>query len=294
MKSKLKLSKPKRKISRPLKPKLKLRGKSRRRNPDFPEPYPISSEIQVPSLSIADLANRPETLSLKVRHTESTITVPKTIAYNLGFDIGQEDIEDGLWDPKNVYHEYIRTIDYYLKENKFDFKLSDYKLFILGYFKAKIEKPPRDAELIKEFNEIKLRTPFFNPLLADHSRVLKIVYSGYDKLIFDPNKEEEGFNYSRLLKPLSSLLDRKKSKETSVDIAGRLNQGVYYAAFIVDNLIKFKYLTRNFFGFYNLTDKGKKIVSNIGKLPENGKWNENSLVPKQYYLMSDIERYLST
>lgn len=283
MKTKSQINRKVKKLSKKV-PK-KLSKLKRRRNPEFPEPYPLAGTSNIPvGINFEELAARDETSAFKnYKPYSSNLTVPKTIAFNLGYDLAKEDIENDSWNPDLAYREYIRTINFYLKENKFDLKLADYKIFILGYYKAKLEMPNRDVELSKEFSEIRSSTLFFNPLISDHSKVLKLVYSGYDQLNLPSRKE--GFEFSKLLKPFRT--------KNNVDIASRLGNGDYYAEFIVDNLLRFGYLSKNFLGYFKLTPKGSKIVSQIGTVKDlNGTWNENHLVPKQYHLMSDIVRFL--
>lgn len=203
---------------------------------------------------------------------------PENLAFNIGYENGKYDIENNQWQYEDIYQLYAAEVNTALEKNKFNKQLSDFKSFVIGYLLAMIEhsanKYPfrKDYQKIKEeFDNVRSNNNFINPLLADHSRVLQLISQGVDKL-------------------KTSSRDTTDFKNIN-SISIRLNQGDKYAEFILNNLVKFKYIKKNMLGFYKLTDKGKNIVEHIGILI-NGEINKWRLQPSQYKMMSDIQEFL--
>lgn len=203
---------------------------------------------------------------------------PENLAFTIGYEDGKYDIENNQWQYEDIYQLYISDINTALEKNKFDKQLGDFKSFVIGYLLAMIEHSSKeypfrkDYQKIKEeFDNVRSNNNFINPLLADHSRVLQLISQGVDKL-------------------KTSSRDTTDFKNIN-SISIRLNQGDKYAEFILNNLVKFKYIKKNFLGFYKLTDKGKNIVKHIGILI-NGEINRWRLQPSQYKMMSDIQEFL--
>ncbi len=183
---------------------------------------------------------------------------PNSFAYDMGYKVGITRAEKKQYELYDEYEVYVSLIDKLLEKNKFRFDITNYKDFSLGYIRAGIEKYPHKNNIINErdFELVLNATNFDNPVLYDHSNFLKLISNGYDEV--DENSEYNVINN---------------------------NKYYYYSKFIIQNLLKFKYITKNLH-YYILTDKGTKIVSNINR-PLDG------LSRTKYHLMKDIQDYLS-
>lgn len=84
-------------------------------------------------------------------------------------------------------------------------------------------------------------------------------------------------DHSRVLQIIS------QDNNTDKAVERQLNQGEEYSEFILDNLLKYGYVTKRLTR-YELTPKGKVIVKAIKQ------WR---LEPSQYKLMKDIQDYLT-
>lgn len=174
---------------------------------------------------------------------------PDKNAYEYGYEDGVSDIEEDQWQLHDIYQAYAALINSLLKKEEFNGSVGNYQEYILGYIQAKIDYSPT-KELETDFKKVRTSKNFINPLLGDHSRALQLIYQ-------DTN--------------------------TDSSISRGLNQGGYYSLFIIDNLLKFGYITKRL-NRYELTSKGNKVVKNI-KLYR--------LEPNQYNLMKDVQDYLS-
>lgn len=183
---------------------------------------------------------------------------PNNFAYDMGYKIGITRAEKKQYELYDEYEVYISLIDKLLEKNKFTFDITNYKDFSLGYIRAGIEKYPHKNNIINEhdFELVQNNTNFDNPILYDHSHFLKLISDGYNDI--DENSKYNVINN---------------------------NKNYYYSKFIIQNLLKFKYITKNLY-YYILTDKGIKIINNI-------KRSLDGLSPDNYYLMKDIQDYLS-
>ncbi len=155
---------------------------------------------------------------------------PESNSYQMGYEIGKEDIEQGQWELYDIYQAYAANICYLLETNEFTMAHVDYKQWMLGFIQAALDSGLEPVDKLKTiFIKIKIDRNYINPLLGDHSRVLQIIY---------------------------------QNTNTNSTIAEEVNQGRAYSDFIISNLLKFKYITKHL-NRYVLTPKGVTIVKNI-------------------------------
>lgn len=218
---------------------------------------------------------------------------PENPAYILGYETGKEDISKGSWNLENIDETYKSKINEKLRDKSYKSAFVDYRSFLLGYMKSMIDvlndfgdKVPADKKeaLTKYYEEKLAKKDFFSPILEDHTYVIKLIGSGYDKL------KSKDFKYSLGWRGFAK---QKLPSEAINSISAKLNDNEFYAAFILKNLGLLRYIDQNFLGNYTLTDKGKRIFSEIGSRHKEFLTDKNRLVPEQYRLISDIEMYLS-
>lgn len=185
---------------------------------------------------------------------------PNNFAYNMGYKIGiirAEKKQYELYDENEVYVSFVNKL---LESKKFTSAIVDYKEFSLGYVRAGIEKYPTKNNIINESDYIAIQNSsnFDNILLHDHSEAINLISKGYDEV--------------------------KETSEFSIFSGLYSGKYYYYVKFIIDNLLKFKYITKNNH-YYIITDKGDVVCNNIRR-------NFNGLLPREYFLMKDVENYL--
>jgi hypothetical protein len=177
---------------------------------------------------------------------------PAHKAFEMGYEVGKDDIDQMQWELYDIYQGYAANIGWLLKNDKFDTSMSNYQQWMLGYIQAELDNKGDNAsdKLKSIFDKIKKDKNYNNPLLGDHSRVLQII---------------------------------SQDNNTDKAVERQLNQGKEYSEFILDNLLKYGYLTKRLTR-YELTPKGKVIIKAI---------KEWRLTPDQYKLMRDIQDYLT-
>jgi hypothetical protein len=164
-----------------------------------------------------------------VKRPSSKRRNPAHKAFQMGYEVGQDDIDQMQWELYDIYQGYAANIGWLLKHDKFDTAMGNYQQWLLGYIQAKLDTLVDPSKLQDIFDKIKKDKNYNNPLLGDHSRVLQII---------------------------------SQDNNTDKAVERQLNQGEEYSEFILNNLLAYGYLTKRL-SRYELTPKGKLIVKAI-------------------------------
>lgn len=196
----------------------------------------------------------------------------KSKAYEMGYRIGKDDIKQNQWSTHDIVQGYFANIEYLLDHNKFDKSLSNYQYWMLGYIQAKIDQK-NDIKYQELYYNIKNDKNYYNPLLEQHSHAMWLINQGAGVVKGDS----------------LSFINKNKIPWNKINnLIIRLNGGDAFGNFIINNLLKFKYIRISPDKYeYIFTEKGEDFIHSLQYL------GVKKLEPENYGLMKDIQDYLS-
>lgn len=207
--------------------------------------------------------------SKKVLKRKRNPDLKSDYAFQMGYRIGKDDIAQKQWELDDIYQSYVANISYLLINNEFRWSILNYQNWILGYIQVKLDFKYSD-KLNELYYKIKNDKNYLNPVLADHSRVLLLIDQEVNKI------KEDTLDY----------VNKNKIQWNKINsISIRLNQDESYTQWILENLLKLKYITKSS-KVYELTRKGYDVIYDMSYL------NLNRLDPSNYKIMKDLQEYL--